>query len=98
MPSAAQLLQDIQEEIGFAQSEKMEEKDIEEYECEDAHQNLYAHLVEKIEEAYPQEDPTHKEKQNLSRNGFSRGRGRARRRSRVIWATSPRIRAKPSRF
>ena len=77
MPSAAQLLQDIQEEIGFAQSEKMEEKDIEEYECEDAHQNLYAHLVEKIEEAYPQEDPTHKEKQEsfakrlLSRQGQS---------------------------
>ena len=62
MPSQAQLLQDMQEEISFAHSEKTEKKNIEEYECEDAHQNLYFYLVEKIQEAYPPEDKNYESK------------------------------------
>ncbi len=59
MPSLSQLIQDMQEEVAFAHSERAEEKDIESYECEDYYENLYVYLIERIEKEYPPEDPAH---------------------------------------
>ncbi len=62
MPSASQLLQDMQEEISFSHSEKTEEKDIAEHDCEDYLDAIYAQLIADVAQEYPAEDPSHKGK------------------------------------
>ncbi len=57
----SQNMQDMQEEISFAHSEKAQEKNIEEYECEDFHDNLYVEIVERIQKNYPPKEQPQKD-------------------------------------
>ena len=57
----SQSMQDLQEEMSFAHSEKTEEKNIEEYECEDFHDNLYVEIVEQIQKNYPPNEQPQKD-------------------------------------
>ena len=57
-PTPSQNMQDLQEELSFAHSEKTQEKNIEEHECKDFHDNLYVEIIAKIQKEYPpQEQP-----------------------------------------
>ncbi len=57
----SQNMQDLQEELSFAHSEKTQEKNIEEFQCEDFHDNLYVEIVEKIQKEYPPEEQPQKD-------------------------------------
>ena len=60
-PTPSQSMTDLQEELSALHSEKSEEKKIEEYQCEDLHDNLYVEIVEKIQKEYPPDEQKQKD-------------------------------------
>ena len=63
-PSIQELVQDLQEEISFAHSEKTEEKSIKEFEVEDHNTHILEHLIARVEEERPAGDPSDQNKED----------------------------------